>query len=67
MARVTTVSCDSCRKEITNKNYQTLTIRRYTGQNHEKVLRIPALWLCDKCYRKMALTMAFPPYDEEEG
>ena len=34
MGRITQVTCDSCKKDITNKAYQTLTIRLYGGQNH---------------------------------
>lgn len=66
MARITTVTCDSCRTDITGKGYTTLSLRVYKGANHEKVLRMPALWLCDKCYRKMAMYMAFPPFDQED-
>lgn len=67
MGRVTKVTCDSCKREISRESYQTMSIRRYHGENHEKVLRLPALWVCDKCYKRMALYMAFPPYDEVES
>jgi hypothetical protein len=43
-----------------------LTIRRYAGINHEKVYRLPTMWMCDKCYKKLALKMSFPPYEEGE-
>lgn len=66
MPKITVFTRDSCRKDITGQDYQTITMRRYSGQKHEKVIRFPAMWLCDKCYKRMALYMAFPPYDAEE-
>lgn len=65
MPKITVFTCDSCKKDITGQDYQTLTLRRYCGQKHEKVLRMPAMWLCDRCYKKMAMYMAFPPYDAD--
>lgn len=53
MAKTISVTCDGCNRHIENENYQTLSIRRYTGEKHEKVVRIPAYWLCDKCYRRI--------------
>ena len=65
MPRITVFTCDSCKKNITESDYQTISIRRYTGVKHDKVLRPPTMWLCNRCYKKMAKYMAFPPYDEE--
>lgn len=65
MPKVTIFTCDSCKKDITGQDYQTLTFSRYCGQKHEKCIRLPAMWLCDKCYKKLAMYMAFPPYDAE--
>ena len=67
MSRIMKVTCDWCDKEITNTDYQTMTFRRYAGVNHEKVYRLPTMWMCDKCYKKLALKMSFPPYEEERG
>lgn len=67
MAKITVFSCDSCKKDITGQNYQTFTMRRYTGAKHDKVFRLPTIWLCGKRYRKMAMYMAFPPFDGKEN
>lgn len=69
MSRIMKVTCDWCNKDITNQEYQTITFRRYAGINHEKVYRLPTMWMCDKCYKKLALKMSFPPYEEggEDG
>ena len=65
MPKIMMFKCDSCKRDITGEDYQTLTWRRYTGIKHDKCLRLPTMWLCDKCYKKMAMYMAFPPFDEE--
>lgn len=65
MGKIMQINCDSCKRDITGTDYQTFTFRRYTGKNHEKVFRMPTIWLCDKCYKKMAMYMAFPPFDAD--
>ena len=55
MAKTISVTCDGCGKHIENENYQTLTVRRYVGEKHSNVVRIPAFWLCDKCYRQVLM------------
>ena len=65
MGRIMKVICDGCKKEITGQDYQTMTVRRYTGQNHDKCYRLPTIWVCDKCYKRMALYMSFSPYESE--
>lgn len=67
MGRIMEVTCDWCGESITNTEYQTMTFRRYAGVNHEKVYRLPTMWMCDKCYKKMALKMSFPPYEDEDN
>lgn len=62
MGKIMTIYCDSCKKEI-GKSYNTLTVRRYTANG--QCVRGATLWLCDKCYKKMVVTMALPPYDED--
>lgn len=66
MGKVTTVTCDFCHKDISQSNYQTVSIRRYTGYKHEKKISYPALWLCDDCYRKLSMYMMLPMEKEEE-
>ena len=65
MGKITEVSCDWCGKNITNEEYQTVTFRRYAGHDRKKVFRLPTMWMCNKCYKSLALRLSFPPYDEE--
>ena len=57
MAKTISVTCDGCGRHIENENYQTLTIRRYTGEKHQNTVKIPTLWMCDKCYRNLMIPM----------
>lgn len=66
MGKVTTVTCDSCKKDISGKDYQTISIRRYTGAKHQNKIAYPALWMCDECYRKLSMYMMLPMEDKND-
>lgn len=64
MGRVMQITCDKCKREITaGQSYTTITIRRYTGGKRNEAIRLPSLWVCDKCYKSIGMYMSFPPYD----
>ena len=63
MGKTIAISCDSCKRGM-SKPYQTITVRRYTENG--KCLRGGTIWLCDRCYKKMVVTMSLLPYDEED-
>lgn len=66
MGKVTTVTCDSCKKDISGVDYQTLSIRRYSGRKHENKVAYPAVWLCDECYRKLGMLMFCLPQERRD-
>lgn len=64
MGKVTTVTCDCCKKDISAKDYQTISIRKYRGKKHENKISLPAYWLCDNCFRKLVTVMSLEDADE---
>lgn len=66
MAKVTMVTCDCCKKDISGKEYQTVTIRAYRGAAHERVTRLPAYWLCNDCFKKMSI-LIFGGFENESN
>lgn len=63
MGKVTTVTCDGCRRDISGSDYQTVTIRRYSGAKHENRVSLPAYWLCNDCYRKLNAIIFVPGFE----